>query len=101
VLNVKDVVANMTINGVVMQLTVEQQAEKKQAKAESRRSIMSASQTVGGGSDMEMDCHSSSDMSALTEEVESLKVVVDLRNDEIFQLKQSNAELKKQVCLWL
>ena len=39
---------------------------------------------------------------ALSQEIESLKVVVDLRNAEICQLKQSNGELQKQVIyiLW-
>jgi len=40
-------------------------------------------------------------VSTLTQEVESFKVVIDLRNTEISQLKQSNAELKKEVGLQL
>jgi len=40
-----------------------------------------------------------SQVSTLTQEVESLRVVVDLRNQEICHLKQSNAELQQQVLL--
>jgi len=39
-------------------------------------------------------------ISTLTQEVESLKVVVDMRNAEIARLKQSNAELEQQVSYW-
>jgi len=55
-----------------------------------QQQTVSASQTslVAGGQ---------SQVSTLTHEVESLKVVIDLRNEEISQLKQSKADLQKQV----
>ena len=66
--------------------------KNKQRKVESK-----ASQTSGGRSEMQSKCHYSTDVSTLTQEIESLKVVIDMRNAEISQLKQSNAELEKQV----
>jgi len=40
---------------------------------------------------------SSAAESALAREVDSLRVVMEMRNDEIAKLKQSNADLQKQV----
>ena len=57
----------------------------------------SASQTsVVGGKNEIIDVKLKA-VDALSQEIESLKVVVDLRNAEICQLKQSNGELQKQV----
>jgi len=72
-------------------MNIEEQVKNKRRKAESK-----ASQTDGGCSKMEMKCHSSTDVSRLSQEIESLKVVIDFRNAEISQLKQSNAELEQQ-----
>ena len=46
-----------------------------------------------------MNCcqQADSEQSTLTREVERLSVVVDLRDAEIAELKQSNAEFQKQV----
>lgn len=57
-----------------------------------------ASQTIDGNCEMKAKCQSV--ISTLTQEVESLKVVVDMRNAEIARLKQSNAELEQQVSYW-
>jgi len=87
----------MAVNGVAM--NTEQQVKNEQAKVESKagqRQTTTASQTVCGCSEMETKSHSSTAVSTLTQEVESLKVVVDLRNAEISQLKQSNAEVQQQ-----
>jgi len=60
--------------------------------------MLLASQTsvVGSQGEKETKCDSLAAVSTLTQEVESLKVVVDLRNTEISQLKQTIADLQKQ-----
>jgi len=63
--------------------------DRCRAELDATRTVSAASQTsLTGGQSL---------ISSLTQEVESLKVIIDLRNDEISQLKQSSAEIRTQV----
>jgi len=56
-------------------------------------------QAASGRADGKTTRRSSTTISTLSQEIDSLKVVLDLRNSEISELKQSKAELKKQVII--